>query len=58
MKIIVQKFGGSSLGSIQRIRDAAAIVQKNVNEGFSVVVVASAMGNSTDDLLLLSSTNK
>lgn len=55
MKIIVQKFGGSSLGSIQRIRDAAAIVQKSVDEGFSVVVVASAMGNSTDDLLLLSS---
>ncbi len=54
MKILVQKFGGSALGNIHRIKEAAAIARRSVNEGYSVVAVASAMGDTTDDLLELS----
>ena len=51
MKIIVQKFGGTSVADAQKIRRAAKRVIKTVEEGFNVVVVASARGKQTDQLV-------
>jgi aspartate kinase len=51
MAIIVQKFGGTSLADAEKIRRAAARVIKTVKSGFSVVVVASARGKQTDELI-------
>jgi aspartate kinase len=48
---VVAKFGGTSLGSGERINRAADSIAKAVEEGHEVAVVASAMGNTTDDLL-------
>jgi aspartate kinase len=48
---VVAKFGGTSLGSGDRIERAADTVAKAVNEGHEIAVVASAMGNTTDELL-------
>jgi len=51
MAIIVQKFGGTSVADAQKIRRAASRVIKAVKDGFSVVVVASARGKQTDQLI-------
>ena len=51
MAIIVQKFGGTSLADAKKIRRAAERVIKAVRSGFSVVVVASARGKQTDELI-------
>ncbi len=51
MDIIVQKFGGSSVADAQKLRRVASIVAKTFNSGKSVVVVVSAQGDTTDDLL-------
>jgi len=51
MAIIVQKFGGTSLADAEKIRRAAERVIKAVKSGFSVVVVASARGKQTDELI-------
>ncbi len=51
MAIIVQKFGGTSVADAEKIRRAAARVIKAVKDGFSVVVVASARGKQTDELI-------
>lgn len=48
---VVAKFGGTSLGSGDRINRAADSVAAAVAEGHEIAVVASAMGNTTDDLL-------
>jgi len=48
---LVVKFGGTSLASGERIERAAGSIADAVEQGHEVVVVASAMGNSTDDLL-------
>jgi aspartate kinase len=48
---IVAKFGGTSLKDGQRIDNAADSIEKAVNEGHEVAVVASAMGSTTDELL-------
>jgi aspartate kinase len=48
---VVAKFGGTSLGSGDRIERAADTVAKAVEEGHEVAIVASAMGSTTDDLL-------
>ncbi|MFB6123213.1 MAG: aspartate kinase [Haloferacaceae archaeon] len=48
---VVAKFGGTSLGSGDRIERAADTVAKAVTEGHEIAVVASAMGSTTDDLL-------
>lgn len=53
MKILVQKFGGTSLGSVERIESAAKLIQRASSAGYSVVAVASAMGDTTDELLSL-----
>ncbi len=51
MGIVVQKFGGTSVGSIERIRKVAERVKGTRNEGHQCVVVVSAMGKSTDELI-------
>lgn len=53
MALIVQKFGGTSVGSIERIRLVAGIVQKTLAGGDQVVVVVSAMAGETDRLVKL-----
>lgn len=51
MSIIVQKFGGTSVASEERLRLVARKVVAARNAGHDVVVVVSAMGNTTSDLL-------
>lgn len=51
MGIVVQKFGGTSVGSVERIQAVAETVKKTVMQGHSCVVVVSAMGKSTDHLI-------
>jgi len=53
MARIVQKYGGTSVGSVERIEHVAGRVEKTVLEGHEVVVVVSAMGKSTDQLVSL-----
>ncbi|AFZ12007.1 aspartate kinase [Crinalium epipsammum PCC 9333] len=53
MALIVQKYGGSSVGSVERIQAVAQRVLKTVSSGDSVVVVVSAMGKTTDGLVKL-----
>lgn len=48
---VVAKFGGTSLGSGDRIERAADSIAKAVEQGHEIAVVASAMGDTTDDLL-------
>lgn len=49
--IIVQKYGGTSVGDIDRIRNVSDRVVKECQKGNKVVVVVSAMGKTTDDLI-------
>lgn len=49
--LVVQKFGGSSVGNPERIRRVARRVFSERQKGHSVVVVVSAMGDTTDDLI-------
>ena len=51
MEIIVQKFGGTSVADAEKIRQAAKRVIKTKEKGFGVVVVASARGKQTDQLV-------
>ncbi len=51
--IIVQKFGGTSVASTDKIKNAAQVILKERNKGNSVVVIVSAMGHTTDELLKL-----
>ena len=51
MSIIVQKFGGSSVADAERLRHVAKIVTDTYSAGNSVVVVVSAQGDTTDDLI-------
>jgi aspartate kinase len=51
--LIVQKFGGSSMGSIERIQNVARRAVRTASEGHQVVVVVSAMQGETDRLLKL-----
>jgi len=51
MAIIVQKFGGTSVADAEKIRRAAARVIKAAANGYQVVVVASARGKQTDQLV-------
>lgn len=54
MSRVVMKFGGSSLGSAERIKVVAERIIKKKKEGHECVVVVSAMGDTTDDLIDLS----
>src|SRR5947199_6912375 len=53
MALIVQKFGGTSVGSVERIRNVARRVAKWKAAGHDVVVVPSAMAGETNRLLAL-----
>ena len=51
MALIVQKYGGTSVGSIDRMRNVAARVKRTRDEGNQVVAVVSAMSGVTDGLI-------
>ncbi|MGD1858855.1 MAG: aspartate kinase [Leptolyngbyaceae cyanobacterium] len=53
MALVVQKFGGTSVGSVERIQSVAQRVYATVLAGNQVAVVASAMGKTTDSLVQL-----
>jgi len=50
-KLIVKKFGGSSVADIERIESVADNIELEIQRGNKVTVVLSAMGNSTDELI-------
>ncbi|MCV2503942.1 MAG: aspartate kinase, partial [Neisseriaceae bacterium] len=53
MALIVQKYGGTSVGSIERIQNVARRIAKFKQQGNDVVVVVSAMSGETNRLLAL-----
>ena len=53
MSIVVQKYGGSSVADASRLKTVADRVMRTHREGHGVVVVVSAMGDTTDELLKL-----
>jgi aspartate kinase len=53
MSLVVQKYGGTSVGSVERIQAVAQRVMKSAIAGTSLVVVVSAMGKTTDSLVKL-----
>jgi aspartate kinase len=53
MPIVVQKYGGSSVADVEKIRKVASKVRAKRDGGYQVVVVVSAMGDTTDELLAL-----
>lgn len=53
MSLFVQKFGGTSVASVERIENIAARIIRSRNAGHDVVVVVSAMGDETDRLVSL-----
>ncbi|MBK8190532.1 MAG: aspartate kinase [Vampirovibrionales bacterium] len=55
MSLIVQKFGGSSVADVDKIRRVARIVADAYDQGDQVVAVVSAMGKTTDGLVALAS---
>jgi len=52
-RLIVQKYGGSSVANVERIENVSKMITSCVKEGNRVVVVVSAMGDSTDELINL-----
>ena len=54
MPLVVQKYGGTSVGDASRIRNVARRVAERKRSGDRVVVIVSAMGRTTDDLIRLS----
>jgi len=53
MALVVQKYGGTSVGSVERVRAVAERVVETQKKGNKVVVVLSAMSGETDKLRLL-----
>lgn len=53
MNIIVQKFGGTSVGSVDRIKNVAQRAIETKQKGYDTVIVVSAMGKTTDQLIAL-----
>ena len=51
MSLIVQKFGGSSVRDAKRIKNVAGIIAETYLQGHDVIVVLSAQGDTTDDLI-------
>ena len=51
MKIVVLKFGGTSVGTISRIKKVAKIIITYVKKNYKVIVVSSAMSGATNDLV-------
>jgi len=50
MALVVQKYGGTSVGDLERIRNVASRVAETKRQGNEVVVVVSAMAGETDRL--------
>ena len=50
MTLLVQKFGGTSVGSIDRIKAVAKRIALSKEKGNQLVIVVSAMGDSTNEL--------
>lgn len=55
MALIVQKYGGSSVANVERIKNVARRVVREKRKGHQLVVVVSALGDTTDDLIELAS---
>jgi aspartate kinase len=53
MSVIVQKYGGSSVADVHKLTSVAERVMRTRSQGHDVVVVVSAMGDTTDDLLAM-----
>ncbi len=53
MSLVVQKYGGSSVASAEKIKNVAARIKRRADAGDRVVAVVSAMGDTTDDLIAL-----
>ena len=51
MPRLVMKFGGTSVADIERIRNAAGKVKREVDRGYDVAVVVSAMAGKTNELV-------
>ncbi|RRH77333.1 aspartate kinase [Falsigemmobacter faecalis] len=51
MPVLVMKFGGTSVADLERIANAAAKVQKEVDRGYDVIVIVSAMSGKTNELV-------
>ena len=51
MKIVVLKFGGTSVGSLERIKEVAKIIASYKKNKFKIIVVSSAMSGTTNDLI-------
>jgi len=51
MSLIIKKFGGSSVANLERVQNVARIITDTYKQGNDVVVVVSAQGDSTDDLI-------
>ncbi len=52
-QVLIQKFGGSSVASVERIKNAALKISEKAKRGYPMVVVISAMGDTTDELIAL-----
>ena len=50
----VLKFGGTSVGSIERIQHVASIIKKELDQGNKIIAVVSAMAGKTNELIKLS----
>ena len=50
-QVSVLKFGGSSVGTIDKIKDISTYLKKRVENNEKLIVVVSAMGKTTDELL-------
>ena len=51
MSVVVQKYGGTSVGDVERIKNVANRIIRRKEAGNELVVVVSAMGKSTDELM-------
>lgn len=54
MAVVVQKYGGSSVGTTEKIKGIAEGIVRRKNENTDLIIVVSAMGDTTDDLISLS----
>ena len=50
----ILKFGGTSVGSIERINHVAQIIKKEIEQGNQIIAVVSAMSGKTNELINLS----
>ena len=57
MKIICLKFGGTSVGTVERIKKVSNIIVSYAKKGFKVIVISSAMSGVTNDLIRKSKKN-